>query len=229
MAAGGKRSEGGGAEKQRGGASSLLIGRLGGGGSAGGVASAASPCGFRKETFFLLFSALFKSVRDWLSVRWPTNQLSIHLGRTLSSFVALFAITRHSSRVTTSSRPKDFLSIVFFSLFTFVGTYRGQHGCWAANFMRFCFWRWLQNQTRTTFFFRSSFSAMAAIFSPDGRGCQQKKKRKRKEKRQFLKTTTINTNTQLIKAVVYPIYLTSYLPRELKTKSCIKSSASTHW
>ncbi|TGZ57983.1 Uncharacterized protein DBV15_09223 [Temnothorax longispinosus] len=36
--------------------------------------------------------------------------------------------------------------------------------------MRFCFCRWLQNQTRTTFFFRSSFSAIAAIFSPDGRG-----------------------------------------------------------
>uniref|UniRef100_A0A182JBT6 Uncharacterized protein n=1 Tax=Anopheles atroparvus TaxID=41427 RepID=A0A182JBT6_ANOAO len=42
--------------------------------------------------------------------------------------------------------------------------------CWAANFMRFCFWRWLQNQTRTTFFFKSSFSAMAAIFSPEGLG-----------------------------------------------------------
>lgn len=40
----------------------------------------------------------------------------------------------------------------------------------AANFIRFCFCRWLQNQTRTTFFFRSSFSAMAAIFSPDGLG-----------------------------------------------------------
>lgn len=40
----------------------------------------------------------------------------------------------------------------------------------AANFIRFCFCRWLQNHTRTTFFFRSSFSAMAAIFSPDGLG-----------------------------------------------------------
>lgn len=46
--------------------------------------------------------------------------------------------------------------------------------CVAANFIRFCFWRWLQNHTRTTFFFRSSFSAMAAIFSPDGRGCTAK-------------------------------------------------------
>ena len=46
--------------------------------------------------------------------------------------------------------------------------------CWAANFMRFCFCRWLQNHTRTTFFFRSSFSAIAAIFSPDGRGCTAK-------------------------------------------------------
>lgn len=46
--------------------------------------------------------------------------------------------------------------------------------CCAANFMRFCFCRWLQNQTRTTFFFRSSFSAMAAIFSPEGRGCTAK-------------------------------------------------------
>ena len=34
--------------------------------------------------------------------------------------------------------------------------------------MRFCFWRWLQNHTRTTFFFRSSFSAIAAIFSELG-------------------------------------------------------------
>lgn len=42
--------------------------------------------------------------------------------------------------------------------------------CCAANFIRFCFWRWLQNHTRTTFFLRSSFSAMAAIFSPEGRG-----------------------------------------------------------
>lgn len=42
--------------------------------------------------------------------------------------------------------------------------------CCAANFIRFCFWRWLQNHTRTTFFLRSNFSAMAAIFSPDGRG-----------------------------------------------------------
>lgn len=40
----------------------------------------------------------------------------------------------------------------------------------AANFIRFCFCRWLQNHTRTTFFFRSSFSAIAAIFSPDGLG-----------------------------------------------------------
>ncbi|KYQ56705.1 hypothetical protein ALC60_04304 [Trachymyrmex zeteki] len=30
------------------------------------------------------------------------------------------------------------------------------------------------NQTRTTFFFKSSFSAIAAIFSPDGRGCTAK-------------------------------------------------------
>ncbi|KAI9581855.1 hypothetical protein GQX74_010172 [Glossina fuscipes] len=30
------------------------------------------------------------------------------------------------------------------------------------------------NQTRTTFFFKSSFSAMAAIFSPDGLGCTAK-------------------------------------------------------
>ena len=37
----------------------------------------------------------------------------------------------------------------------------------AANFMRFCFWRWLQNHTRTTFFFRSSFSAIAAIYSKE--------------------------------------------------------------
>ncbi|KYM75460.1 hypothetical protein ALC53_14156 [Atta colombica] len=32
----------------------------------------------------------------------------------------------------------------------------------------------LFNQTRTTFFFKSSFSAIAAIFSPDGRGCTAK-------------------------------------------------------
>ena len=226
MAAGGKRSEGGGAEKQRGGASSLLIGRLGGGGSAGGVASAASPCGFRKETFFLLFSALFKSVRDWLSVRWPTNQLSIHLGRTLSSFVALFAITRHSSRVTTSSRPKDFLSIVFFFVI---------YVC--------------RNVPRSARVLGGELHALLLLalvaepdahhvllqveFLGDGGDLLARRPRlpakRRKEKRQFLKTTTINTNTQLIKAVVYPIYLTSYLPRELKTKSCIKSSASTHW
>lgn len=42
--------------------------------------------------------------------------------------------------------------------------------CCAANFIRFCFCRWLQNHTRTTFFFRSNFSAIAAIFSPDGLG-----------------------------------------------------------
>uniref|UniRef100_A0A1B0C0X0 Uncharacterized protein n=1 Tax=Glossina palpalis gambiensis TaxID=67801 RepID=A0A1B0C0X0_9MUSC len=30
------------------------------------------------------------------------------------------------------------------------------------------------NQTRTTFFFKSSFSAIAAIFSPDGLGCTAK-------------------------------------------------------
>ena len=35
----------------------------------------------------------------------------------------------------------------------------------------FCFCRWLQNHTRTTFFFRSSLSAMAEIRSPLGRGC----------------------------------------------------------
>lgn len=42
--------------------------------------------------------------------------------------------------------------------------------CCAANFIRFCFCLWLQNHTRTTFFLRSNFSAIAAIFSPDGRG-----------------------------------------------------------
>lgn len=46
--------------------------------------------------------------------------------------------------------------------------------CCAENFILFCFCRWLQNHTRTTFFFKSSFSAMAAIFSPDGRGCTAK-------------------------------------------------------
>lgn len=46
--------------------------------------------------------------------------------------------------------------------------------CCAANFIRFCFCRWLQNHTRTTFFFRSSFSAIAVIFSPEGRGCTAK-------------------------------------------------------
>lgn len=46
--------------------------------------------------------------------------------------------------------------------------------CVAENFIRFCFCLWLQNQTRTTFFFRSSFSAMAAIFSEEGRGCTAK-------------------------------------------------------
>lgn len=40
----------------------------------------------------------------------------------------------------------------------------------AEYFIRFCFCLWLQNHTLTTFFFKSSFSAMAAIFSPDGRG-----------------------------------------------------------
>ena len=40
----------------------------------------------------------------------------------------------------------------------------------AENFIRFCFCRWLQNHTRTTFFLRSSFFAMAAILSEDGRG-----------------------------------------------------------
>ena len=44
----------------------------------------------------------------------------------------------------------------------------------AEYFIRFCFCLWLQNQTRTTFFLRSSFSAMAAIFSPDGLGCKLK-------------------------------------------------------
>ncbi|KYN30656.1 hypothetical protein ALC56_15077 [Trachymyrmex septentrionalis] len=34
--------------------------------------------------------------------------------------------------------------------------------------------QYIVNQTRTTFFFRSSFSAIAAIFSPDGRGCTAK-------------------------------------------------------
>lgn len=48
------------------------------------------------------------------------------------------------------------------------------HCCCAANFIRFCFCLWLQNQTLTTFFLRSSFSAMAAIFSPDGLGCTAK-------------------------------------------------------
>lgn len=42
---------------------------------------------------------------------------------------------------------------------------------WTAEyFIRFCFCLWLQNQTLTTFFLRSSFSAMAAIFSDEGRG-----------------------------------------------------------
>lgn len=42
---------------------------------------------------------------------------------------------------------------------------------WTAEyFIRFCFCLWLQNQTLTTFFLRSSFSAMAAIFSEEGRG-----------------------------------------------------------
>ena len=40
----------------------------------------------------------------------------------------------------------------------------------AANFIRFCFCLWLQNHTRTTFFLSSSFSAIWAIFSPEGRG-----------------------------------------------------------
>lgn len=44
----------------------------------------------------------------------------------------------------------------------------------AEYFMRFCFCLWLQNQTRTTFFLRSSFSAMAAIFSDEGRGWMAK-------------------------------------------------------
>lgn len=46
--------------------------------------------------------------------------------------------------------------------------------CWnpnVENFIRFCFWRWLQNQTLTTFFFKFSFSAIWMIFSLDGRGC----------------------------------------------------------
>lgn len=46
--------------------------------------------------------------------------------------------------------------------------------CTAEYFIRFCFCRWLQNHTRTTFFFRSSFSAMAAIFSEEGRGWMAK-------------------------------------------------------
>ena len=44
----------------------------------------------------------------------------------------------------------------------------------AENFILFCFCRWLQNHTRTTFFLSSSFSAIWAIFSPDGRGCTAK-------------------------------------------------------
>ncbi|TNN89536.1 hypothetical protein EYF80_000139 [Liparis tanakae] len=44
------------------------------------------------------------------------------------------------------------------------------HPMHAEYFIRFCFCRWLQNQTRTTFFLRSSFSAIAAIFSEEGRG-----------------------------------------------------------
>lgn len=44
----------------------------------------------------------------------------------------------------------------------------------AENFILFCFCLWLQNHTRTTFFFRSNFSAIAAIFSEDGRGCTAK-------------------------------------------------------
>ena len=43
--------------------------------------------------------------------------------------------------------------------------------CPAANLKRLFFCRWLQNHTRTTFFFKSSLSAIWAIRSPLGRCC----------------------------------------------------------
>lgn len=46
----------------------------------------------------------------------------------------------------------------------------------AENFIRFCFCLWLQNQTRTTFFFNSNFFAMIAIFSDVGLGYRVKAK-----------------------------------------------------
>lgn len=80
-----------------------------------------------------------------------------------------------------STRPGLYLaSLMFTVMFTGWASWFLHRNCLGrfsarpARTYRFCFWRWLQNQTRTTFFFRSSFSAIALIRSPVGRGCWRK-------------------------------------------------------